>query len=103
VIEALAAGRPVAATDCCASMRWLLQDGAFGALAPPGDATALAAAMAQAAAMAPPAIEMHRFSALFTLGKAAPAYLAAMQALTVSPVALRSAAEVNLEDRAAPC
>lgn len=81
VIEALAAGRPIATTDCCASMRWLLQDGAFGALAPVGDAAALAKALEQAAAMPAPQAEMHRFSALFTLGKAAPAYLAAMQEL----------------------
>lgn len=81
VIEALAAARPVAATDCCASMRWLLQDEAFGALAPVGDAGAFAEAMERAAAMPANGAEMRRFSALFTLGKAAPAYLAAMQAL----------------------
>lgn len=81
VVEALAAGRPVAATDCCASMRWLLQDGAFGALASVGNAGELAAAMEQAAAMPAQQAEMHRFSSLFTLAKAAPAYLAAMQAI----------------------
>lgn len=79
--EALAAGRPIAATDCCVSMRWLVQDGAFGVLAPGRDAVALGAAMEQAVRMAPDMAAMHRFSALFTLGQAAPAYLDAMRAL----------------------
>jgi hypothetical protein len=42
---------------------------------------------------------MHRFSTLFTLGKAAPAYLAAMQALVGDMAARRS----SNRDRAAPC
>lgn len=84
VIEALAAGRPIATTDCCASMRWLLRDGAFGALAPVRDARALGEAMVRAAAMAAPADEMHRFSSLFTLGKAGPAYIAEMQGLVAA-------------------
>ncbi len=103
VIEALAAGRPVAATDCCASMRWLLQDGDFGALAPPGDAAALGAAMERAATMAPDTAEMQRFSALFTLGKAAPAYLAEMQALAYTGGLHRSDIEGTRADRTAPC
>lgn len=82
VTEALAAGRPIATTDCCVSMRWLVQDGRFGALAPVRDAIALGQAMERAAAMQPDMAEMHAFSTLFTLGKAAPAYLAQMQALT---------------------
>ena len=80
VIEALAAGRPVAATDCCASMGWLLHDSSYGALAPVGDAGALADAMVTAAALDPPQAAMHRFAGSFTLAKAAPAYLEAMQA-----------------------
>ena len=103
VIEALAAGRPIAATDCCASMRWLLQDGAFGALAPVSDPAALGAAMEQAAAMAPPRAEMHRFSSLFTLGKAAPAYLAAMQALVNDAALHRPADRSNRRGRAISC
>ena len=101
--EALAAGRPVAATDCCASMRWLLADGAFGALAPVGDAAALGAAMERAAGMTASTIQMRRFSGLFTLGKAAPAYLAAMQALADSDGLRRSGARGDRRDRTAPC
>lgn len=102
VVESLAAGRPVAATDCCVSMRWLLQDGVFGALSPVGDAAALGAAMERAAAMPVNPAEMQRFSALFTLGKAAPGYLAALQAL-VDGGLHRPAGEGNLGDGIAPC
>ena len=44
VVEALASGLPVVATDCCVSMRDLV--GGFGSVVPPGDSAALAAAMA---------------------------------------------------------
>lgn len=46
LIEALACGTPAVATDCRFGPREVLQDGAFGALTPVGDAAALAAAMA---------------------------------------------------------
>lgn len=103
VTEALAAGRPIAATDCCASMGWLLHHGEFGALAPVGDAAALGAAMERAAAMTPPVAAMRDFAASFTLAKAAPAYLAAMHAL-VDPAAARMAVIPDSPgDRIAPC
>lgn len=44
VLEAMAAGLPVIATDCCASMAGLLADGR-GVLVPRGDPDALAAAL----------------------------------------------------------
>jgi glycosyltransferase involved in cell wall biosynthesis len=43
VVEALASGLPVVATDCCVSIRDLV--GGFGTVVPPGDTAALAAAM----------------------------------------------------------
>jgi glycosyltransferase involved in cell wall biosynthesis len=46
VLEAMAAGRPVIATDCCVAMRPLLDDGRHGILVPPGDIAALADAIA---------------------------------------------------------
>jgi glycosyltransferase involved in cell wall biosynthesis len=103
VPEALAAGRPIATTDCCISMPWLLQDGRFGVLAPVRDADALGEAMARAAAMPADQPAMRRFSALFTLGKAAPAYLAAMQALVDEVDLLPARPAGNSADGIAPC
>ena len=45
MIEALAAGLPIAATDCSVSMRALIGGDAFGRLTSPRDAPGLTAAM----------------------------------------------------------
>ena len=45
LIEALALGVPIVATDCPSGPREILQDGQFGALVPAGDAAALARAI----------------------------------------------------------
>ena len=84
VIEALAAGVPIAATDCCDSMEWLLQHGRFGVTAPVRDAHGLGAAMNAARHLTPLHREMADFVAQFTIEHAAGAYLFAMQALCVS-------------------
>jgi glycosyltransferase involved in cell wall biosynthesis len=76
VIEALAAGLPIAATLCCDSMRWLLGEGSYGALAPCGDAAALACAMEQACGREMPRAELAAFVSTFTLERAAGDYLA---------------------------
>lgn len=48
LIEALAVGTPVVATDCKCGPKEVLQGGRFGALVPVGDVTALAAAISAA-------------------------------------------------------
>jgi glycosyltransferase involved in cell wall biosynthesis len=80
VVEALASGMPVVATDCCVSMPALI--GRFGALVPRRDTAALAAAMAAQ----PPLLPADRTAAAltmaaFTAERAAPAYAALFHSL----------------------
>src|SRR5690606_12490574 len=91
VIEALAAGLPIAATLCCDSMRWLLGEGRYGALAPCGDAAALACAMEQACGREMPRTELLAFVSTFTLERAADDYLALLGQV-------RTSARVREED-----
>jgi glycosyltransferase involved in cell wall biosynthesis len=85
VIEALAAGLPVAATSCCDSMSWLLGEGRYGALAPCGDAAALACAMERACGLEMPRAELAAFVSAFTLERAAGDYLALLGRVCASP------------------
>jgi glycosyltransferase involved in cell wall biosynthesis len=48
LIESLAVGTPVVATDCPSGPREILQNGAFGSLVPTGDIPALASALSRA-------------------------------------------------------
>ena len=89
VIEALAAGLPIAATSCCDSMRWLLGEGRYGALAPCGDAAALACAMEQSCGREMPRAELAAFVSTFTLERAAGDYLALLGRVCASPALVR--------------
>ncbi|WP_305098334.1 glycosyltransferase [Croceibacterium aestuarii] len=75
IIEALAAGLPIAATDCCVSMEWLVGHGRFGVLAPCRDIERLGAAMVQAARMKAPVAQMRSLAARFTLENSSRLYL----------------------------
>lgn len=81
VLEALAAGLPIVATDCSRSMRALLADGALGQLVAVGDAPALADAIAGATPMSQDQRLSLRQAERFTLEEAALAYLEVMARL----------------------
>ncbi len=76
LLEALAAGLPIVATDCCASMGWLLGEGRFGVLAPQGDVDTFGAALARARHLTPCRDEMRAMAARFTLENSSQLYLA---------------------------
>lgn len=81
ILEALAAGLPIAATNCCVSMEWLTGYGQFGVVAPPGDPDALGMAMNAARHLRPDRAAMQRLAAKFTLESSAQLYLSKLKAL----------------------
>lgn len=85
VIEALAAGLPIVATDCCVAMPGLLGHGALGRIVPNGDREALADAMATIALDEEGVVGARRTgAAAFTIEHAADAYLGVMRALVTA-------------------
>jgi glycosyltransferase involved in cell wall biosynthesis len=84
VLEALAQGVPVIATDCCVSMRALLGNGAFGLLTRVGDAGALANAIRDFDRRSYDVGAMRVSARAFTVDHAAPRYVALMAALRAS-------------------
>jgi glycosyltransferase involved in cell wall biosynthesis len=87
VIEALAAGVPIVATDCSVSMNYLLEGGAFGALVPICDPAALAAAMRDSPPRdSVPVDAMRAKAAQFTIERAAGPYLDALSAAARSAI-----------------
>ncbi|HTK35245.1 MAG TPA: glycosyltransferase [Caulobacteraceae bacterium] len=82
VLEALAAGASIVATDCSVAMAELLENGRLGRLTPPGDVRALAEAMDSAGPVGPTTRAAMRAQAeRFTVERAGAAYLALMQPL----------------------
>jgi len=81
LIEALAAGTPVVATDCPVGPREILAGGERGALVPVGDSRALAAAMLQALSHGRPRVDPAWLEP-FTLENATSRYVHAMGVAT---------------------
>ncbi|MDR7156702.1 glycosyltransferase involved in cell wall biosynthesis [Sphingobium xenophagum] len=81
ILEALAAGLPIAATNCCVSMEWLTGYGQFGVVVPPGDPDALGIAMNVARLLRPDRSAMQCLAASFTLESSGQLYLSSLAAL----------------------
>lgn len=79
VIEALACGLPIIATDCSASMATLLDHGQLGQIVPTGDVDALTTAIAWATPGSQHVAAAHVMASRFTVERASQAYLALFQ------------------------
>lgn len=75
LIEALACGTRVVATDCPGGTREILENGTLGDLVPVDDPAALAAGMQRAIDRAGPAVEFTRKARQFSLERAVEAYM----------------------------
>ncbi len=79
IIEALAVGTPVAATDCPSGPREILQDGQIGPLVPVGDDAALAQAIMQTLDAPPPRGKLQAAARPYEIEASTDAYLEAMR------------------------
>lgn len=78
LVEAMATGTPVVATDCRSGPREILRNGEFGPLVPVGDAAALADAIARTLATPTPAARLRRRAADYSVERSVDAYLDVM-------------------------
>lgn len=78
LIEALAVGTPVVATDCPSGPREILDDGRFGRLVPVGDHRALATAITETLANPPLPTQLDEAVVCFERDDAVAAYLRAL-------------------------
>jgi len=79
LVEALALGTPVVATDCPSGPAEILQQGRFGRLVAVGDAAALARAMETTLDEAKPREFLQQAASPYTVSAATDAYLSAME------------------------
>lgn len=102
VIEALAAGLPIVATDCCTSMVKLLDHGRLGRLVPVGDRARLGRAIREVLTLTTcPACALAQ-ARRFVLDRAAPRYLGLLTRLGHGDAALPTVAGAGLA-RCAVC
>jgi glycosyltransferase involved in cell wall biosynthesis len=78
IVEALACGCPVVATDCPYGPRAILADGRYGKLVEPGNDVALAVALDATLAQEPDRPALIERAADYSVGRSADAYLAQM-------------------------
>ncbi len=78
IIEALAVGTPVVATDCPSGPREILQDGRYGELAPVGDVAAIAAGIEKALSERPDREYLQQGALPYEIEASTTAYLRAM-------------------------
>lgn len=102
IIEALAAGIAVVATNCSVSMASLLGGGTLGAMVPVGDAAALAHAMRVAATAQPDAAAGRAQAARFTVETAAAAYVTVCAAVSAKRRAVAGDANIRILRRPRP-
>lgn len=96
VIEALAVGAPVVATDCESGPREILAGGRYGQLVPVGDEAALAGALERALAGEAPRVDAAEASRPYTFDAAVDAYLALLRGL--EPDRRRRGASLRLRE-----
>jgi glycosyltransferase involved in cell wall biosynthesis len=89
VLEAIAAGLQIVATDCSSSMDLLAGQGTRATLVPVRDIEALARAIAEADRLPRPDPAQRQYAARFTVESAAGAYVAAMRRAIVSARQIR--------------
>ena len=82
LVEALALGAPIVATDCASGPREILRDGALGALVPVNDPAAFAAAMEQGLDAPGSRDERVAWGGSFTVARAADAYQRLLSGMT---------------------
>ncbi len=99
VVEALAAGLPIVATDCSASMDWLTGHGRDGLVVPTGSVDAFGRAMRRVRNLPLPSGDGRQRAARFTIEKAAATYLALFEAVLESPKRSNRNARTKLEER----
>jgi glycosyltransferase involved in cell wall biosynthesis len=105
IIEALACGCPVVATDCPSGPAEILQNGRHGRLVPVGDEAALAEAIAATLQTAPDRVDLRRRAADFSVEHATDRYLQLLgleRPRSLREPAPEEAAAAALEARAAP-